>query len=89
MRHVLAALLGVLLSCDGVSFCGQKGGDEDDGGGGGSASCCVRCTDSKPCGNSCISWDKTCHVASGCACAEIDDGQEQGTDLVVEEDSST
>lgn len=31
-------------------------------------SCCKYCTNSQPCGNSCIAFGKTCHKASGCAC---------------------
>ena len=31
--------------------------------------CCKVCSKGKPCGNSCISRDKTCHKAPGCACA--------------------
>lgn len=33
-----------------------------------SQSCCKHCRNSQPCGNSCISWDKTCHQPPGCAC---------------------
>ncbi len=33
-----------------------------------SQSCCRVCTDSQACGDSCISWDKTCHQPPGCAC---------------------
>jgi hypothetical protein len=31
-------------------------------------SCCKVCTVGKACGNTCISRNKTCHVAAGCAC---------------------
>ncbi len=31
--------------------------------------CCMYCRTGKPCGNSCISRDKTCHQPPGCACA--------------------
>jgi len=31
-------------------------------------SCCKRCSKGKPCGNTCISRSKTCHVGRGCAC---------------------
>lgn len=34
-------------------------------GGGG---CCKHCKNSQPCGNSCISWSKTCRQPPGCAC---------------------
>lgn len=30
--------------------------------------CCKHCTTGKPCGDSCISDDKECHVPNGCAC---------------------
>lgn len=30
--------------------------------------CCKHCTNSQPCGNSCISWKYTCHKPPGCAC---------------------
>jgi endonuclease YncB( thermonuclease family) len=33
-----------------------------------SAACCKVCTNSKACGNSCISRSKGCHKAPGCAC---------------------
>jgi hypothetical protein len=32
------------------------------------ARCCKVCTKGKPCGDTCIAQDKTCHVGSGCAC---------------------
>jgi hypothetical protein len=32
------------------------------------AECCKVCTKGKPCGDTCISQDKTCHVGPGCAC---------------------
>lgn len=32
------------------------------------SSCCKVCRGSKPCGNSCISWGKTCRKGPGCAC---------------------
>ena len=37
-----------------------------------SSGCCKRCdpAKSKPCGDSCISLDKTCHTPSGCACSK-------------------
>jgi hypothetical protein len=31
-------------------------------------SCCKVCKSSQACGNSCISWSKTCHQPPGCAC---------------------
>jgi hypothetical protein len=31
-------------------------------------SCCKKCKKSQPCGDSCISWSKTCHKPRGCAC---------------------
>jgi hypothetical protein len=30
--------------------------------------CCKICRKGQACGNSCISWDKTCHRPPGCAC---------------------
>ena len=30
--------------------------------------CCRRCTTGKPCGDSCIAADRTCHQPPGCAC---------------------
>lgn len=30
--------------------------------------CCKACTKGCPCGDSCISCDKACHKAPGCAC---------------------
>lgn len=32
--------------------------------------CCKHCRNSQACGDSCISWGKTCHQPSGCACQE-------------------
>lgn len=32
-------------------------------------SCCKVCTTGKPCGDTCISKDDTCHVGPGCACS--------------------
>lgn len=34
----------------------------------GYGSCCKVCTSSQACGNSCISWSKSCHKGPGCAC---------------------
>ena len=31
--------------------------------------CCVICTTSKACGDTCIDRSETCRVAAGCACA--------------------
>lgn len=86
MRTRFALLLGFMLSCDGVSFCGQDGDDYDDsGGGGGGGGCCVRCTKSKPCGNSCIAFEDTCHVGDGCACFEAEDST--GVDALIDASS--
>jgi hypothetical protein len=30
--------------------------------------CCKVCRSGQACGDSCISWDKTCRVGPGCAC---------------------
>jgi hypothetical protein len=48
-----------------------------------SAACCKYCTPgkSKPCGDSCISLDKTCHQPLGCACS--------GTSSIPPSDSSS
>lgn len=35
-------------------------------------SCCKHCTSGKPCGDSCIARNKTCHSGRGCACATVD-----------------
>ncbi|MBK1625207.1 hypothetical protein CKO32_16735 [Afifella marina DSM 2698] len=32
------------------------------------AACCKHCSKGKPCGNSCIARNKTCHKGPGCAC---------------------
>ena len=50
---VLAALL--LAGCD---SCKQVTG-----------SCCKVCTDSKPCGDSCIARTQSCSAGAGCACS--------------------
>jgi len=34
--------------------------------------CCKHCTSGKPCGDSCIARNKTCHSGRGCACATVD-----------------
>lgn len=41
------------------------------GGGGGGGGCCKTCNPakSKPCGDSCIALNKTCHKGAGCACS--------------------
>ncbi len=31
--------------------------------------CCKVCTTGKPCGDTCIAKNLTCHTAGGCACA--------------------
>jgi hypothetical protein len=35
---------------------------------GGGGYCCKYCSAGKPCGNTCISSNKTCHISGGCAC---------------------
>jgi len=30
--------------------------------------CCKHCTNSQPCGDSCIPYGRTCHRPPGCAC---------------------
>lgn len=80
MRLALGLFLGLLAG----ACVDEYGGSSTSGGGGG---CCVRCTSSKPCGNSCIAFDKTCNVGAGCACAQLDENEH---DLeLVEEDSTT
>ncbi len=39
--------------------------------------CCVTCRKGKPCGDSCISRDKTCHQPPGCACVGPDGGRSE------------
>lgn len=34
-----------------------------------SVQCCKRCVRGKPCGDTCIARNKTCHRGRGCACA--------------------
>ena len=52
------------------TYCHEPAPPSGSGGSGGTppSSCCKTCTDSKPCGGSCISWSKECHVGPGCAC---------------------
>ena len=40
--------------------------------------CCKVCRKGKPCGNTCISKAKSCHVAAGCACSIADDRDGNG-----------
>lgn len=48
---------------------GSLGGSSSGSGGGSSYSaCCKVCTGSQACGDSCISRNKSCHKAPGCAC---------------------
>jgi hypothetical protein len=35
--------------------------------------CCKTCTDSKPCGDSCISRSQSCNKSGGCACSGLAD----------------
>lgn len=49
----------------GVTSFESPGGGPTEGGVGG---CCKYCTEGKPCGDSCIAIDKTCHKGPGCAC---------------------
>jgi hypothetical protein len=37
----------------------------NDPGGGGGSYCCKVCTNSKPCGDSCIATNQTCHQTGG------------------------
>jgi hypothetical protein len=63
LRFVLASLAGLLLGL----ACG-----EGIGGGG----CCKMCTNSKPCGDSCIAYNQTCSKGGGCACSQLDADEE-------------
>lgn len=66
MRALRSALLclGFVL----VGGCGTSEGPEPSGPSA-TAACCKHCgATSKPCGDTCISKDKTCHVGPGCAC---------------------
>jgi hypothetical protein len=49
-------------------------GDEGQSGSGGGEECCRVCTDSQPCGDSCISNDLTCNQPPGCACTPEEAG---------------
>lgn len=44
------------------------GGDEGSGSSSSSGGCCKYCDKGKPCGDSCIARNKTCHKTPGCAC---------------------
>lgn len=63
----------VLQACPTGTYCNSKSitcvtadGDPAPSGGG---ACCKHCgSDSKPCGDTCISRSKTCHTPGGCAC---------------------
>lgn len=35
------------------------------------SACCKVCTDSKPCGDSCIARNQTCNAGPGCACSGL------------------
>jgi len=48
---------------------GIAGCEDCNGPGPGPSPCCKVCTDSKPCGDSCISRSQTCNVGPGCACS--------------------
>jgi hypothetical protein len=64
--HRMFAAFGVALGLAiGIYGC------EGIGGGG----CCKECTNSKPCGDSCIAVSQTCNKGSGCACRVLDDGR--------------
>lgn len=45
------------------------------------AACCKVCTKGKPCGNSCIARDRTCHQPPGCACRQPTPLDDLFTDL--------
>lgn len=46
----------------------SSGGGGSGSGSGSGGYCCKTCSNSKPCGDSCISRSKTCHKGRGCAC---------------------
>ena len=52
----------VLAGCE--DDCNDITGDP----GGGGSLCCKQCTNSKPCGDTCIPTSSTCHQSGGCAC---------------------
>lgn len=54
----------------GIASCQDDCSTSNDPGGGGA--CCKVCTDSKPCGDSCIPSNQTCHKIGGCACVDGD-----------------
>ena len=51
-----------------LASCTAEDCDGTDTDGGGGSYCCKVCTDSKPCGDSCIGTNQTCHKTGGCAC---------------------
>jgi hypothetical protein len=59
MSRIAMAIILLLASC------------EEDCEGTGGGSCCKVCTDSKPCGDSCIPRNQTCHEGAGCACSGL------------------
>jgi hypothetical protein len=70
MKQTLIILSFIALS----SIACLTGPDSGGGGGGGGdwnggGACCKECGhNSQPCGDTCISNDKTCHTSGGCAC---------------------
>lgn len=53
----MAFAIVMLLALAGCDACKQVTGN-----------CCKTCTDSKPCGDSCIARNQTCSKSGGCAC---------------------
>lgn len=58
MKKITMVLMSVL-------FLGFVGCEMED--------CCKHCTNSKPCGDSCIPYNYTCHKPPGCACSDNGD----------------
>ena len=93
MRELLVAIALLMSACFDEEAPTTSTGPVSSGnpGSGATASggCCKHCTNSKPCGDSCIALNSTCHAGSGCACLAPD---ELEPDLVAEmttEGSST
>ena len=62
-RLLLAAVMTGVFGLGSVLVIQPTVAEAHDGDG-----CCKHCNNSQPCGNSCISFSKTCHQPPGCAC---------------------
>lgn len=60
MVKSLITVLGLLV---GIASCEDEGCEQT------TSNCCKVCTDSKPCGDSCIARNQTCSIGGGCACS--------------------